>query len=135
MLKEIVITGVVGLGLVGGVGSVVQNEDGSSTVTIEDHGKKSSVTIEGNGRTYSCPSDVESQLEKLTILLGREKLTSERIERKLRKIKRTHPSNTAPDSVVSKYNALVKQDRKISRHYNKTVDQYNAVLKAECSTG
>ncbi|MGH2959048.1 MAG: hypothetical protein ACRDKE_05545 [Solirubrobacterales bacterium] len=132
MLKEVVITGVVGLGLVGGVGSVVQNEDGSSTVTIDDHGKKSTVTISGDGKQYSCPSDVGENFDEMAIRLGRDEITSRRIRRQLRKIDRAHPGKTAPEAVAKRYNSLVEREKRITRDYNKIVDQHNDVLKSEC---
>jgi hypothetical protein len=132
VLKEAVATGVVGLGLVAGAGHVIHNNDGSSTVTIEDHGKKSTVTIKGNGKSYSCPSSVGSSFDAQAIDLGREELTIKKIKKQLKAIDRAHPGKTASASVVARYNSLVARERAIVASYNATVDSHNAMLKSQC---
>jgi hypothetical protein len=132
MIKQAIATGVVGLGLVGGAAHVVHNNDGSSTVTITDHGKKSTVTISGNGRSYSCPESLRSTFDSQTELLAREQLTSKKLKAKLKRIERAHPGHTASPSVVAEYNSLVTREKAIVSSYNATVESHNAALKSEC---
>ena len=65
-------TGLAGLGLVGGVGSVVYDDDGGAQVTIKDkQGGTESVKIGGGGgKEFSCPSSTSDQLEPIDIRAG-----------------------------------------------------------------
>ena len=134
MIKRVIATGAVGLGLVGGVGSVVHNDDGSSTVTVDDRGRKSTVTIAADGgQRYSCPKGVEAQLDPVTVRMGRIKLTLDRVRRQEKAIERAYPNSTAPERVIKRYDKLFERDRRLVTAYNDAVDEHAGILRSDCT--
>jgi hypothetical protein len=134
MLREIA-GGLVGLGLIGGVGAVTYDGDGTANVTITDPktGKTESVTIAGDGsRSFSCPDGTDAKLEPIDIRAGRIKITLRRVEKRLDGIDRKHPGGQAPDRVADRYNQLAKRGRRLVNAYNAEIDKHNAVIDSDC---
>jgi hypothetical protein len=134
MLKEAA-AAVAGLGLIGGVGSVVYDNGGDATVKIrnEKTGVVQSVTIGGDGQRFSCPAGTREKLEAHTIQAGRIKITQQQVRRQLRKLEAKYPDNVAPGPVVDRYNALVRRDERLLDAYNAEVDAHNAILDRDCT--
>jgi hypothetical protein len=127
------VAGLAGLGLVGGVGAVAYNDDGSATVTIKDkQGNEQTVKIGGDGgKTFSCPDGTEAKLEPIDIRAGRVKITLREVRKDLKTLEKRYPDG-APAKVVKRYNALAKRDDKLVDAYNTAIDDHNAVLDADC---
>ena len=130
--------GLAGLGLIGGVGSVVYNNDGDATVKIKDtSGHVQTVTIKsGDGPKYMCPESAENKLKPADITLGRIELTIQHVEREekreVKKIKHLYPNGGPPDSVLKRYYALYRRDVRLVKGYNAESDARNNVLSQEC---
>lgn len=124
-----------GLGLIGGAGSVVYDHHGNATVKITNKsGQVQTVHIGGaGGRMYSCSARTNNELSRYDIALGRIKLTLKPVRRSERQIGLRYPGHQAPDSVVRRFNALVRRDRQLVRAYNKEVAARNAILVRDCS--
>lgn len=131
MIREALAT-VAGVAVIGGAANVVNNGDGSSTVTVDEGNKKTSVRIEGDGRSYSCPESIVQRLDALTEDLGRLKITEGRISRRIKTLDRRYPDHTAPDHVVVTYNTALDRHKGLVSAYNKTVRKYNRTLKEHC---
>ncbi len=154
MIKKLA-AGVAGLGLVGGVGTVVYNKQGDATVRIKDEktGQVQTVTISGvTGQTFSCPSGTRKKLEPYDIELGRIKITlnqvrsqelqseakSNQIKAQLKQIRRQtsaierqYPNHQAPPEVVDRYNTLRRHDDGLVSAYNLEVRRFNALRSRE----
>jgi hypothetical protein len=133
MVKRIA-AGLVGVGLIGGVGSVAYNPDGSATVTIDDHGKKTKVDlpIEAGGKAYSCPADVDDKLAPYDVRAGRITLTLRQVRKQEKAIEKAHPGRTAPKAVARRYNRLAARDDRLVDLFNDAVDERNAILERDC---
>jgi hypothetical protein len=127
------VAGVVGLGLIGGVGAVAYDKDGTAKVTITDKsGHKETVTIAGGGKSFSCPDGTDAKLEPIDIEAGRAKITLRRVRQSMGTIEKRYPDHRAPTKVVNRYNRLVKREGKLVDAYNSAIDKHNAVLKSDC---
>jgi hypothetical protein len=93
-----VAAGLAGLGLVGGVGAVTYNDDGTAKVTISDkQGRTEPVKIEGDrGQNFSCPDGTEAKLEPIDIQAGRIKITLRRVHKSISAIEKRYPGREAP---------------------------------------
>ena len=133
MFREVA-AGVVGLGLIGGIGSVTYNDDGSTNVTITgEDGKKQSVQLEGDGPAFTCPDGVTARIEEVDVESGRIKLTLQKVEDELDAIQRKYPKSKRPPArVIKRYDRLVKQDKKLIKAFNASVDEHNKIIDEEC---
>ena len=133
MVKRIA-AGLVGVGLIGGVGSVAYNPDGSATVTIDDHGKQMKVDLpmEAGGKSYNCPDGVDDTLEPFDVRAGRITLTLRQVRKQEKAIEKAHPGRTATKAVARKYNRLAAKDDRLVDLFNDTVDERNAILERDC---
>jgi hypothetical protein len=130
-----VAAGLAGLGLIGGVGAVTYNDDGSTTVSITDkNGKVQTVNIDGDGgRSFSCPDGTEAKLEPIDIRAGRIKLTLRRVDKGMSALEKRYPrGKRAPAAAAHRYNGLLKREKQLIKAYNETVDQHNAVIDSDC---
>ena len=101
MVKQVV-AGVVGLGLVGGVGAVAYDDDGSAKVTITDKaGHKETVTIAGGGKSFSCPSGTDDKLQPIDIQAGRVKITLRHVRASMNTLEKRYPNHKAPHAVMA----------------------------------
>ena len=135
MLRELVVTGGVGLGLVGGVGAVTYSDNGDAKVTITDEktGKKESVELQaGDGKTFMCPPSATDRVDASNIRAGRMKITMRRVRGSIKALERRYPSGEAPDPVVDRYNGLARRHKRLGRAFNAEVDRHNAIIDAEC---
>jgi hypothetical protein len=127
------VAGVVGLGLIGGVGAVAYDDDGTAKVTITDKsGHKETVTISGGGKSFSCPDGTDAKLEPIDIEAGRAKITLRNVRKSMNTIEKRYPDHRAPTKVVNRYNRLVTREGKLVTAYNGAIDRHNAVLKSDC---
>jgi hypothetical protein len=127
--------GLVGLGLIGGAGTVYYNNHGDATVKIENKktGQVQTVRIVGgDGRSFSCPSGENEQLDPHVIRLGRIKITLRQVRRVERRLEREYPTG-APSSVLARYNALHRRDDRLVDSYNAEVNTHNAILDRDCT--
>jgi hypothetical protein len=129
-----VAAGLAGLGLVGGVGAVTYNDDGSTTVKITDkNGKVQTVNIEGDGgKTFSCPDGTEAKFEPIDIRAGRVKITLRQVHKSMDTLEKRYPNGKAPAAAVKRYNGLVKREHKLVKAYNEAVDAHNAIISSDC---
>ena len=135
MLRELVVTGGVGLGLVGGVGAVTYDDDGDAKVTITDGktGKKASVELRaGDGKTFMCPATASERVDASNIRAGRVKITMRRVRGSIKALERRYPSGEAPGVVVDRYNGLARRHKRLVRAFNVEVERHNAIIEAEC---
>ncbi len=135
MVKRIA-AGLVGVGLIGGVGAVTYGDDGTATVTIEDHGTKHTVTLpmEVGGKSYSCPSATQDKISSYDVNAGRIKLTLQQVRRQEKVIDKRHPGRTAPKAVARRYNKLLRRDDDLVDRFNSAVDDRNAILRTDCTS-
>ena len=128
-----VVAGVAGLGLIGGVGAVAYDDDGTAKVTITDKaGHKETVTIAGGGKKFSCPNGTDAKLEPIDIEAGRVKITLRHVRQSMGTIEKRYPDHHAPHKVVVRYNRLVTREGKLVDAYNTAIDKHNAVLTSDC---
>jgi hypothetical protein len=130
-----VMAGLAGLGLIGGVGAVTHNDDGSTTVSITDkNGKVHTVNIAGDGgKTFSCPDGTEAKLDPVDIRAGRIKLTLRRVDKSMSSLEKRYPRGKGPPTPAAhRYNGLLKREKQLIKAYNETVDQHNAVIDSDC---
>jgi hypothetical protein len=135
MLRKVA-AGVAGLGLIGGAGTVVYNNNGDATVKIKNKetGQVQTVRLNGaDGDSYSCPQGTHDKIEPHDIRLGRIKLTLQQVRREERKIERQYPDHVAPGTVVDRVRALVRRDDRLASAYNAEVDTRNAILEQNCT--
>ena len=134
MLREAA-AGVVGLGLIGGVGSVVYEDDGTTKVTITDKsGKEQTVSLDGSGPAFTCPPEANARIEEIDVESGRVKLTLQKVEEDLEAIEERYPKKSKPPArVVKRYRQLTKQHKGLVKAFNATIDEHNAVLEKECT--
>ena len=133
MIKRVIAAGAVGLGLAGGVGTVVHNDDGSSTVKLNDGGHTSKVTIAAGGKEYSCPPGVEDDLDRVLVRIGRMKLALDKLRRREKAIEAAHPEEIPSAHVIERYNKLSNRDDRLVDAYNRAVDEHNAILASRCT--
>lgn len=135
MVKKIA-AGLVSVGLIGGVGAVTYGDDGTATVTIDDHGTKQTVSLpmEIGGKSYRCPDDTEAKISAFDINAGRIKLTLQRVRQQEKVIDKRHPGRTVPKRVAVKYNKLLRRDDVLVDRFNSAVDERNAILRTDCTT-
>ncbi len=132
MVKQVAAS-VVGLGLIGGVGAVAYDKDGTAKVTVTDKaGHKETVTISGGGKSFSCPDGTDAKLEPIDIEAGRAKITLRHVRESMSAIEKRYPDHRAPHKVVTRYNRLVTREGKLVDAYNSAIDRHNAVLKSDC---
>lgn len=63
-----------GLGLIGGAGTVIYNNNGDATVKIKDDRTRKVQTVRlggAGGKSFSCPSGTREKFEPYDIRLGR----------------------------------------------------------------
>lgn len=130
-----VVAGLVGLGLVGGAGTVIYNHNGSTTVRIKDAktGRVETVNIGGGGKSYSCPAGTNKKLEPYDLEAGRIKLTVLRVRHLERRIELRYPGHNAPAAVALRYNALLRRDDRLVSAFNRMVDAHNAIISRDCT--
>ena len=134
-----VVATIVGLGLVGGVGAATYNDDGTTTVTIDEHNTPDDarddarVTFKTEGKAYSCPEGVEEKLEPGDIEAGRIQITLRRTRKQLRAIEKSHPGDTLPPAVYDGYHKLSERYDALVDRFNDQVDRHNAILEADCT--
>jgi hypothetical protein len=130
------VAGVVGLGLIGGAGSVVYDDSGTATVTIKDrnNGTEQRVRLFGDsgGKTFSCPASTEDKLSPHDIRAGRITLTLRQVRRQKRRLERRYPGEHAPRAVIDRYDTLHRRDIRLVKAYNAEIDAHNAILEADC---
>ena len=129
-----VVAGLAGLGLVGGVGAVAYNDDGTATVTITDkQGRTQTVKIgTAEGPSFVCPDGTEAKLEPIDLRAGRIKITLRQVRKRETAIEKRYPDHEAPDGVAKRYNRLLKRDDQLVDAYNAAIDDHNAVIDADC---
>jgi hypothetical protein len=128
--------GLAGLGLIGGTGTVIYQNNGDTTVEIKNERSGRVQTVEistAGGQTFSCPVGTRDKLEPHDIKLGRIKLTLQNVRRAERKIERRYPSHEAPGNVVNRYDALGRRDDQLVQAFNTGVDRRNAILDRDCT--
>jgi hypothetical protein len=128
--------GLAGLGLIGGVGAVTHDDNGSAKVTITDHGSKRTVILptEVGGKRFSCPAGTTDKLSTVDELLGRIQLTLEDVRRDEKAIEDRYPERTAPPkAIVSEYKALARRDDRLVARFNRATKDHNAVIDSDCS--
>lgn len=127
--------GLASLGLIGGVGAVTYDDNGSAEVTITDHGTKRTVTLptEAGGKAFHCPAGTRETVAAIDELSGRIQLTLQDVRRDEKAIEDRYPGRTAPKAIISKYNALMRRDDRLVTRFNRSTDDHNAVLDSECS--
>jgi hypothetical protein len=137
MVRKGIAAGLAGLGLIGGAGSVVYNNNGDATVKVKNDrtGKVESVQLHAGGRSFSCPAGTRDKVEPHDLELGRIQLTLRQVRGQERKLERQYPNHRAPDAVVDQYNALVRRDNRLVDVYNAEVDTRNAILDRDCTSG
>jgi hypothetical protein len=135
MVKQIT-AGLVGLGIIGGVGAVSYGDDGTPTVTVDNHGQKSKVTLplEVNGKTYTCPAGTREKRAPYDVAAGKVLITLRQVRRQEAAIEKRHPGRTAPAAVADRYNALVSREGRLVRAYNRQVDKANAIIDSDCTS-
>jgi len=109
-----VIGGLAALGVIGGASSVVWH-DGSATVKVKDEQgvtHTTSIPME-QGSSYSCPAGEQDKVAHYVEDAGRIKITLQGV---------------SPYVEPDRYRRLVAA-------YNAEVDQYNATLESDCSSG
>lgn len=134
------ISGVAGLALVGGVGSVVYNHNHTgATVQIRGkNGQVQSVHLDFGKKQFSCPSGEDSKLQAFLIRQGRIKLTLQAVESELKQIDREYPRGKhvhVPHHVVVRVNADLKRGKRLLTAYGAAVDHYNTALHRDCTAG
>ena len=135
MIRGVVITGLVGLGLIGGAGAVAYDDDGTATVKIKDRkpGTEQTVRLRGpGGKMYSCPPGTSDKLSPHDTRAGRITLTLRQVHREERKIDNQYPGRTAPAAVAARFNGLIRRHKRLIAAYNESVDRRNAILEADC---
>jgi hypothetical protein len=132
-----VVGGLAGLGLIGGVGTVVYNNHGDATVQIKNNktGRLQRVRIEAGGQEFSCPLNIDDKLKPHDIAAGRIKLTLLPLRRQERVIMRRYPGGVAPGSVVDRVDALNRRDDRLVAAYNTQIRAHNAIIRRNCSPG
>lgn len=139
MIKGLIATGVVGLGLVGGAGAVTYSDDGTATVRIDEHNtpKDSSddarTTFKTGGKTYSCPTRLGDRLESGDIKAGRIEITMKRNRKRLDAIDKANPDRVLPPAVYDEYQRRSKRDKALVAAFNDQVDLHNAILEVNCT--
>jgi hypothetical protein len=114
--------GIAALGLIGGVGHVVYDNNGAK-VTITDHGKSKSVHIAtSDEQTYTCPDSASREVKQHMIRLGRIKLTVQQVRREYRQL----------GEQDYRYSGLVGRAVRLVRAYNAEVNATNAILGRDC---
>lgn len=128
------VAGVVGLGLIGGAGSVVYDDSGTATVTIKNKGGEQTVRLFGDkgGKSYSCPPGTEDKLSPHDIKAGRIELTLRQVRRQERRIEKKYPDAAPPQAVIDHYEALNRRDNRLVSAYNAEIDAHNAILESDC---
>jgi hypothetical protein len=128
--------GLATVGLIGGVGAVTYSDDGTPTVTVEDHGTKSNVTLPMlvGGKTYSCPASTEDKISPYDVNAGRIKLTLQRVRRQEKSIKERYPGTRAPKVIADRFNKLARRDDALVDRFNSAVDERNAIIRSDCTT-
>jgi hypothetical protein len=128
--------GLTTVGLIGGAGAIVYDDDGTAKVTITDKsGSEQTVTLggAGDGKTYDCPAGTEDKLSHIDVEAGRIKITLREVRGDRRDIRKRYPGHAAPDPVAKKYNKLLRRERDLVRAFNVSVDKHNAVIDADCT--
>jgi hypothetical protein len=134
MLKKAAATGLAGLGLIGGAGTVVYHDNGDATVTITNSkGEVQSVTLDAGGQSFSCPNGTTDKVKPHDIKLARIELTLRQVRRAEEKIQRQYPGNEAPAAVIDRYNALGRRDNRLVDAFNAEVDARNAIIDRDCT--
>src|SRR5215831_18949362 len=109
-----VATGLAALGLIGGVGHVVYDNNGSPTVNFKTaDGKTHTAHLKTDGTKWSCP-DINSEraaLRPLTVEMGRIQVTLNSVDMLAQ---------------PGRYNRLLDA-------YNTDADRYNARLRQDCT--
>lgn len=128
--------GVAGLGLIGGVGTVVYNNHGDATVKIKNEktGRVQSVRIEAGGREFVCPMGINEKLKPYDLAAGRIKLTLLRVRRVENALLRRYPSG-ASDAVVTHFNTLKRRDDRLVAAYDREIRGHNAIIRSDCTVG
>jgi hypothetical protein len=131
-----VASGLAGLGLLGGAGSVVYNQHGDAIVKVTDKsGHVHKVRIDAGGKSFSCPSGTHDKVAAMDIRLGRIKLTLLGVRRTETTIERRYPANaTPPRAVAVRYNTLRQRDHRLVVAYNAQVEAHNAAIRQDCTT-
>lgn len=131
-----ILGGLVGLGLVGGAGSVIYNHHGGATVQIRDkNGHVQNVQLDFGKKSFSCPSGEQAQLEPLLIRQGRIKLTLQGVDKDLQKILKEYPGAhpNIPHAVLVRAKSEYARVKPLVKAYRAAVDQYNAKLRRDCA--
>lgn len=130
-----IVAGLASLGLVGGVGAVTYDDNGTAKVTITDHGAKRTVTLptEVGGKSFSCPAGTSDKLSPIDELSGRIQLTLQDVRREEKAIEERYPGRTVPRAIVTQYKALVSRDDRLVARFNRSTDAHNAVIDSDCS--
>jgi len=134
-VRRLVVGGLAALGIVGGTATVAYNHFGTATVKVRKNGVTRTVKVgaQHGGPTYSCPEDVvEHEITPMVKLAGRIKLTLHEVESKLKALRTRYPSGRAPGAVVSHYNRLLRRGRGLESAFNKSVTKHNALLARDC---
>lgn len=133
------IAGLAGLGLIGGVGSVVYNHNQTAAI-VQIRGKNGqvhSVHLDFGKKQFSCPYGEDSKLQPLLIQQGRIKLTLHGVENELQQIAAKYPSKSSkpPHSVAVRFVSEYKRGKLLLKAYQASVNEYNATLHRDCTAG
>jgi hypothetical protein len=134
MLRQVVGTGLVGLGLVGGTAAVKHNDDGSTSVKITDNGVTKTVKLgSGNGPQYSCPPGIDKTLDPMVKTTARIKLTLQEERAQYNQLDAQYPQRTVPGPILQQFNDLDRRDKELVDALNASTVQYNAALDEKCT--
>ena len=135
-----IIGGLAGLGLIGGVGSVIYNHNHTgATVQIRGkNGQVQSVHLDFGKKQFNCPSGEDAKLQPFLIRQGRIKLTLKDVASDLKQIETKYPLSKherVPHYVVVRAKADIKRGKRLLTAYDGAVHQYNAELHRDCTAG
>jgi hypothetical protein len=137
-----IIAGIAGLGLIGGVATVVHNNHGATVRIRGRNGQMQSVHIPFGKKQYQCPPDENKKLNPILIRQARIQLTVKEVMADIRRLKAKYPYPGAHGSrqAVARYNAGVKPINAAARRGqrllaagNATVNEYNSILHRDCT--
>jgi len=130
-----IIGGLIGLGLIGGVGSVVFNHHGATVQIRDKNGHVQSVHLDFGKQHFQCPSGEEAKLQPLLIRQGRIKLTLQGVEKDLQQVTKQYPGKHphVPHKVLVHVTAEYARFKALVKAYHSAVHQYNAMLDRDCT--
>jgi hypothetical protein len=122
----------IGLGVVGGVGTVVYNHNGATVKIKGSNGQVQNVHISFSGKQFDCPAGTDKKANPVIIESAKIKLTIKKVSRELQTLKQKYRGTSPSRRAIAQYNALVRRGRKLVSAYNAEADRYNAIIRRDC---